>query len=115
MPSDLSRPDNSEYFRAIFDAIPLPTFIVDADVRIQDYNAAGSQLLGPEPELALYHRGGEALNCIHAEAKGCGQSERCQACVIRSSVRRALDGGITHRQTYKAELRSSGGKRVIRA
>jgi hypothetical protein len=33
------------YLRAIFDTIPLPTFIVDDDVRIQDYNAAAGFLL----------------------------------------------------------------------
>ena len=99
--------------RAIFDALPLPTFIVDDDVRIQDYNTAGGQLLGPDPQLALHRRGGDALHCIHAEAKGCGQSLLCKDCVIRNGVNRALAGGGTHRQTHKAELRANGKTTVI--
>ena len=109
----LAEPDKRNYLRAIFDAIPLPTFIVDEDVRIHDCNAAGGQLLGPEPHLALHRRGGDVLHCIHSKAKGCGQSEPCEDCVIRNSVKRAFAGGGTHRQTHKAELRSGGNTVVI--
>ena len=108
-----TKPEKWDYLRAIFDAIPLPTFIVDEDVRIQDYNAAGAQLLGPEPRLALLHRGGDALHCIHSEANGCGHSEPCQDCVIRNSVNGLFAGGGTHRLTHKAELRSGGNTLVI--
>jgi PAS domain-containing protein len=97
------------FLRTVFDAIPLPTFIVDDDVRIQDYNTAAAQLLGPEPELALHHRGGDALHCIHSTAKGCGQSEPCKDCVVRNSVNHAFAGLGTHRQMHKAELRTQGG------
>ena len=93
--------EKRQYLRAIFDTIPLPTFIVDEDVRIQDYNAAAGFLLGPEPERALHHRGGEALHCIHAEANGCGQSEPCKACVIRNSVSAAIRGRVTHRESRR--------------
>jgi hypothetical protein len=101
-----------QYLRTIFDTIPLPTFVVDEDVRIQDYNAAAGLLLGPEPELALHTRGGDAMHCIHAEAKGCGQSEPCKACVIRNSVKAAISGKVTHREIHKAEL-LSGGETVM--
>jgi len=94
-----------QYLRAVFDAIPLPTFIVDSDVRILDKNAAAAQLLGAEPELALHQRGGDALHCIYAEARGCGQSECCRQCVLRNSVKQALEGQKTHRRMHKAGLR----------
>jgi len=105
--------EKRQYLRTVFDTIPLPTFIVDDDVRIQDYNAAAGFLLGPEPESALHHRGGDALHCIHAEANGCGHSEPCRACVVRNSVKTALSGRVTHRETHKAELRSQGKTVVI--
>jgi PAS domain-containing protein len=104
---------NAQYLRAIFDAFPHPAFIVDADVQIQDFNTAAEQLLGPEPALALYRRGGEALHCIHAEMKGCGKAALCEDCVIRNSVNRALTGKTAHRELHKAELRTPKGKRAI--
>ena len=48
----------AQYLRAIFDAIPLPTFIVDSDVRIEDYNTAAEPFLGDEPAVTLHRRGG---------------------------------------------------------
>jgi len=95
-----------QYWRTIFDSTPIPTFIVDADMRIQDCNLAAAQLLGPQPELVLRQRGGEAWGCIHAEANGCGHGPNCHDCVLRTSVKQALDGGRTNRRTHKGELRS---------
>lgn len=101
------------YPRGIFDSIPLPMFILDSDVRILDQNTAAAQLLGSDPELALYRRGGDAMHCIRAEPKGCGQNECCKQCVIRSSVKQALEGQKTHRRLHKAELRRQDETVVI--
>ena len=102
--------EKADYLRTVFDTIPLATFVVDDDVRIQDFNTTAAQLLGPKPELAIRRRGGDALHCIHSEAHGCGQNKPCQDCVIRNSVGRAIKGGATHRETHKAELRTRAGK-----
>jgi PAS domain-containing protein len=99
----------AQYLRAIFDTIPLPAFIVDADCRIHDFNTAAEGFLGPEPALGLYRRGGEAFHCIHADAHGCGKSEACEDCVIRQSVNRALAGKGTSRELHQAELRTGRG------
>jgi PAS domain-containing protein len=45
--------EDARHLQAIFDAIPSPTFIVDADVRIQDFNLAANQLLWPQPQGEL--------------------------------------------------------------
>jgi hypothetical protein len=105
--------EKRQYLRTIFDSLPLPTFIVDEDVCIHDYNAAAAFLLGPEPELAFHRRGGEALHCLQSEAKGCGQGESCGDCVIRNSVKAAIEGRVTHRQIHKAELRTQNGTVVV--
>lgn len=99
--------------RTVFDTIPMPTFVVDDDVRIQDFNAAARLVLGPEPESAFHRRSGDAMHCIHAEAKGCGQSEPCKKCVIRNSVRKAISGKATHRETHRAGLRTQGNTAAI--
>jgi PAS domain-containing protein len=96
------------HLRAVFDAIPLPTFVVDEDVRIQDFNAAAAELVGPDAQLALHHRGGDVLHCIHSESRGCGQGDHCPDCVIRNSVRKAICGQATHREKHHAELRKNG-------
>jgi len=101
------------FFRTVFDTIPVPTFIVDRDEKIQDYNKAGAQLSGPEPKVALHRRSGDVMHCINSEAKGCGHGTLCSNCVVRNSVKRAVSGGATHRQIHRMELRSHGTKKVI--
>ena len=95
----------AQYTRALFDAIPLPALVVDEDVAIQDFNAAAEDFLGRDPALALHQRCGEALHCLNSEAKGCGQSERCQECVIRQGVRQAVEGKDRQRWPHRATLR----------
>lgn len=113
MTSGLINLDEPPFSRTIFDAMPIPAFIVDDDVRIRDFNAAAGLLLAPEPLLALHRRGGEALHCINSEANGCGHSVPCKDCVIRNSVSKALSGGCTHRQIHRTELRSGGSKSTV--
>ena len=100
----------AQYIRAIFDAFPHPVFIVDEDVQIQNFNTAAEHFLGPEAVLALHRRGGEALQCIHAQTNGCGKAEVCQDCVIRNSINQALSGKATFRELHKAELRPAEGR-----
>src|SRR5579862_9494095 len=104
----------AQYLRAIFDAIPLPAFIVDGDVRIHDFNTAAEPLLGSEPATALHLRGGEAIHCIHSEPNGCGHGAICKHCVIRASVSRAMEARSTCRERHCAELRTSAGRRPIK-
>lgn len=103
----------AQYYRALFDAFPHPTLIVDGDVQIQDFNTAAERHLGPEPPLALRRRGGEAFHCIHAGQNGCGRGQQCRDCVIRNSIREALLGKDTYRHLHKAELRTAQGIRDI--
>lgn len=97
-----------QYSRAIFDAIPVPTLIVDEDVRICDFNTAAEALLGSSPASGLHQRGGEVLGCLHAEASGCGKGEQCKDCVVRNGVRKALAGGAVYRERHLATLRRTG-------
>ena len=36
----------AQYWRSIFDTIPVPTFIVDPELQIQDFNTAAESFLG---------------------------------------------------------------------
>lgn len=98
------------FHRVLFDAMPLPVFVVDEDVCIFDYNAAAARLLGKGKRLILRHRGGEVLNCIHAAEtpEGCGRAPACRKCVVRKSVRAAARGRRVTRQRVQMELVRNG-------
>ncbi len=96
----------AQYFRAIFDALTHPAFIVDGELRIQDYNLAAKPLFGANPAMALHRPGGEAIHCIHADLKGCGKADICKDCIIRSSAMKGFSGNGTFRELHKAELRT---------
>jgi PAS domain-containing protein len=80
--------------RAMFDAMPMPVFLVDADASILEYNAAAGQFLGPKKQTFLRRRFGDVLRCLHATESpdGCGSSPSCPKCVVRTSVQAASRG-----------------------
>lgn len=73
---------------SILEALPHPTFLVDAERRVVHANAAGRGLFGAEPGATL----ASALGCAEAAASGCGSRPSCSGCVIVEVVRRALAG-----------------------
>lgn len=97
---------NSKDSRILFDAIPSPAFVVDDDVRIMDMNRAAVPFMGHEPQKALLKKGGDALRCIQAEdaPHGCGSGEACKRCVVRNSVKRAMNGRETVRERVDMRL-----------
>ncbi|MGD0743985.1 MAG: PAS domain-containing protein [Verrucomicrobiota bacterium] len=98
------------FHRVLFDAMPMPVFVVDNDVRIFDYNAAAAELLGKDKKLVLRRRGGDVLNCVHSMEgpKGCGSTPACRDCVVRNSVRGAARGRGVTRQWAQMELVRKG-------
>ena len=88
-------------------ALPFPVFVVDHDVRILAMNDRASRMVGPQAEMVLHHRGGEALNCIHAgdSPDGCGHGPSCGDCVVRNSVNAAYAGKALVHQRARLTLR----------
>lgn len=86
----------------IFEALPVPAFLVDADVVVQYVNQAGRALASvPDGERAPQRRAGDLLRCLHSDEDpdGCGRSEACTLCGVRNSVAEAFVGGpVTRRQ-----------------
>lgn len=86
----------------MFDAMPMPVFLVDADASILEYNAAAAELLGSKKSLFLNRSIGEVLDCIHAAEgpDGCGSAAACPKCGVRHSIRAASRGQrVTRRDT----------------
>jgi PAS domain-containing protein len=103
---NLIRPLKDSYYRDVLDAIPLPVFVVDDDVRIRDMNAMAASTFGLEGELVLSRRGGEVLHCLHAGdvPEGCGRGPVCNTCMIRGSVNQSLQSGQVSRRRSKVEI-----------
>ena len=98
--------EKRDMLRAVFDALPSLVFVVDQDVRIQEYNAAASDLLMAERKTVLKRRAGEILHCIHSSEvqEGCGRSSFCKDCIIRNSVTEAFQGNRVVRRRTRIEL-----------
>lgn len=98
------------FHRVLFDAMPMPVFVVDDDVKILDYNAAAERLLKKNRRQVLERRGGQVLQCVHATEvpEGCGRAPACNECVVRNSVRAAARGRGVARQWADMELVREG-------
>lgn len=103
--ADLRHPD-------VIDAIPVPIFLVDEDVRILDLNAAASHSFGPAKQEIQFRRGGDALHCLHSYdvPEGCGRGPACTLCVVRNSVGASLSGARTTRRRMKFEIKTGAKK-----
>jgi PAS domain-containing protein len=96
--------------RVLFDAMPMPVFVMDENIRILEYNEAAARLLGSDKPALLNRHTGEVLRCLHAAEtpEGCGHSPACRNCVIRESVRAAVKGRRVTRQWTEMTLTLKG-------
>jgi PAS domain-containing protein len=101
--------------RVLFDAMPLPVFVVDKDVNILEYNKAAACLMGQELPASKHRRGGDVLHCLHAAKTpdACGHTPACGNCQLRESVRAASRGeDVTRRWAEMELLQGSGPTKV---
>jgi PAS domain-containing protein len=106
---------DERFHRVLFNAMPMPLFVVDEDVSILEYNTAAAGLLGKNKDKVLLRRGGEVLGCLHATEtpEGCGHSPVCGDCVIRNAVTSAFRGRAVGRKPTQVELLANGKRRKI--
>jgi PAS domain-containing protein len=105
--------EKGDFIESILDAIPLPIFVVDEDVRIFWSNQSAAPLLDGEPDQVFLKRCGEVMHCQHAmeSAAGCGRTEFCKDCPIRNSVQLSIKGQRVQRK--KNKMRLVGKDRVV--
>jgi hypothetical protein len=101
---------SEQFFEQVFHAVPSPMFVVDEDVRVQQYNRAAETLVGSREDHAEFVRAGDLLHCIHADESpgGCGRSACCRTCVVRGAVLKASVGGTVYRRAAKLTILSQG-------
>lgn len=74
---------------AALDAHPLPTLIVDGELKVVAANRVARRTLGVRAGVPL----GDALGCVDAKLPGgCGAGVRCADCAFRRTARRAISG-----------------------
>jgi hypothetical protein len=97
--------------KSALDAVPLPVFIADFDVRLLFANRAGRLLVGDAAAIEL-RRAGDVVGCVHASETpdGCGGSPSCRRCVLRNAVSRAIFQGAVHRVRAHLEVFRDGAK-----
>lgn len=95
------------FYRSILDAMPVPVFVVDDDMRVIDINRTASIVFRMELPAVIHQRGGQALHCVHATdvPAGCGRGPFCKSCVVRNSVNESMKGGTISRRRTKVEIR----------
>jgi len=108
---------NIDMLKSVFDALPSLLFVVDDDVRIQEYNAAAAEFLSVKRSAILKRRSGEVLHCLHATdvPEGCGRAPFCENCIIRNSVSEAFQGTCVVRRRTRLEILQDGDKIEIYA
>jgi PAS domain-containing protein len=96
--------------RVLFDAMPLPVFVVDQAVNILECNAAAARLLTKDDRPGQHRRGGDLLHCLHATEtpEGCGGAPACADCQLRKAVRAAARGRSVNRQWAEMVLMQEG-------
>lgn len=102
-----------DVIESILNAIPLPIFLVDEDVRIFWSNLGAAPMLDMEPDLVFLRRCGEVFHCLHAveSTAGCGRTEFCKDCPIRNSVQQSIKGQRVVRK--KNRLKMVGRDKVV--
>jgi len=101
--------------RVVFDAMPLPVFVVDQDVTIVEYNTAAARMMRTPKRRTINRRAGDVLHCLHSTESpgGCGCSRFCSNCLVRKAVQAAWKGKKVVRQCGAIELVSDGKSRKI--
>jgi nitrogen fixation/metabolism regulation signal transduction histidine kinase len=97
---------------AVLEALPIPVFLVDEDMRIATCNPAAAAYLASTEAAIGHRRGGEVLHCLHS-ANGCGRGAGCGDCVIRQVVGAVFHGHRTTRQKADLQLLHDGRMRDV--
>ena len=111
LPGSSSLPGSAgipEFHEVVFEALPTPIFVMDSGLGIIDFNSAAAELAESAVLKAFRPSFGEAVHCVEAESASCGNAPGCHACVIRNSVREAVDGAQVCRKSARLRLRREG-------
>lgn len=99
--------------RAILDAAPVMTLVVDRDWRVRGVNRRVEEWSGSTASDLIGGTAGEALGCLSRLPVGCGCDAACSSCAVRRAIAETLDRGAGH-GGIEAGLPGELGRRVVR-
>lgn len=96
------------FLSVLFDAIPIWTFVLDPECRVNAVNKAARHFIGCSQEESYLHRCGTVLGCIHHkdDPRGCGYGPNCKQCIVRNTSLEAIKGKETQRTKGEIEFTS---------
>lgn len=107
-PAPLPAP-GTDLIANVFDALPLPAFVVDHDFNVIDFNLAGAKLLDRIPFAVLRLRGTEQQQCLHSTEGADGlATAACQECLVKNFVREVFGETKSCRKTGRLRLTDDG-------
>jgi signal transduction histidine kinase len=107
---------NGTLDRTLFDALPIPAFIVDFNVRILALNSAAARFVDNKDLRTVFDGlAGEVFHCLYStfSPEGCGTSPYCQQCVIRNSVANCLEGQAVSRARTRMDFLPETGRKSM--
>jgi PAS domain-containing protein len=98
--------ENQLTYAELFDALPIPVFVLDSDIRVIDLNQAAAEFCQGAKEDLRMRWGGDILHCLHASdvPESCGRGPLCHSCTIRDVVAKCLSGNTVRRRRIHAQL-----------
>jgi len=106
--------NQNSFLKNMFDSLPCGVLIVDKERRVQAINNAIERTFG-HPEEMMNRRSGEVLGCINAARtpEGCGFTDECSECRIRSTALDAIAGKKIERSRARARLNIKGSEKTL--
>lgn len=107
--------EKSGLVRAVLDAMPLPVFVLDRELRILDSNDAGAKFLEGAGADQAPRRPGDMLRCLVAIASpgGCGTGDPCKSCVLRGAIVASIAQGVPVRRRGTLERLGARGPQKL--
>lgn len=107
--------NRNSFLKSMFESLPCGVLIVDSERRVQAVNDATERTFGISLKEVENRRAGEALKCINSgrDPGGCGFSDECSECRIKSTAHDAISGEKIERNRAKARLIIKGTEKTF--
>ncbi|MCT4507463.1 MAG: PP2C family protein-serine/threonine phosphatase [Tepidibacter sp.] len=85
--------ESNDFLNSLFENITSAIFLVDKNVRIQEFNNSFKVLFNKRDTDILNGLCGNVIGCIYAfeEGEDCGNTSNCGKCCVRSSIIKAFE------------------------